>query len=114
MATMQDQIAAHVAIVNKLRRATLEGKLPWQRVGDYGKQYSVLLDTGFRASVQKTPAGSVVFTMANPQGVVSVHLDTSRAADEMLKLAVLQLYVAVRDTVTRLMAQDALDAVQDL
>lgn len=114
MAAMQDQTAAHTAIVNKLRRGTLEGKLLWERVGDYGKQYAVLLDTGFRATVQKTPSGSVVFTMLNAGGVASVHLDSSRVADDMLRLALLQLYVAVRDTVAELVAREALDAVKDL
>ncbi|MBM3496951.1 MAG: hypothetical protein FJX72_21910 [Armatimonadetes bacterium] len=114
MSAMRDQIAGHIEIVNKLRRGTLEGKLLWERTGEVGKQYSVLLDTGYRATVQKTPAASVVLTMVNAQGVASVHLDSSRVPDDVLRLALLQLFVAVRDTMTDLMTKDALDAVRDL
>jgi hypothetical protein len=113
MAPMQDRVAGHIEIVNKLRARTAEGALLWERAGDYGAQYSVLLSNGFRATVQKVPAGSVVLTMQTPQGVATVHLDSSRSED-LLKMALLQLYVTVRDTVVKLITKDAIEAVEGL
>ncbi len=114
MADMREQAAGHIELVNRLRSKTLDGKLVWERSGDYGGQYSVRLSNGYLATVQKAPAGSVVVTLVNERGVATVHLDSSRVADDLLRLAVLQLYVAVRDTVASLLTKDALDAVEDL
>lgn len=114
MAFMREQVAGHIEVVNRLKGKTLEGKLVWERTGEYGKQYTVRLNNGYRATVQKAPAGNVVVTLVNESGVATVHLDSSRAADDLLKVAILQLYVAVRDTVASLLTRDALEAVEDI
>jgi len=112
---MHGEQTTPVAIVNRLRGATLEGKLLWERTGEYGRQYRVLLDEGHTALVARVPAGNaVVLTMRNGVGSVTLHLDSGRAADDVLRLALLQLYVAVRDTVAALVTQEAARAVKDL
>jgi hypothetical protein len=112
---MQDGPATPIAIVNRLRSATLQGKLLWERTGEYGRQYRVLLDEGHTAEVAKVPAGNaVVLTMRNGVGGVTLHLDSGRVPEDLLRLALLQLYVTVRDTVTALVTEEAAKAVKDL
>lgn len=111
---MEQQVSA-IAIVNKLRNATLNGRLLWERTGEYGNQYKVLLNADQTAIVGRLPAGdAVVLSMVNRDGRPTLHLDSSRVGDDVLRLALLQLYVAVRDTVASLITQEAAKAVEDL
>src|SRR5437660_1033083 len=104
-----------VEIVNRLKRGTLDGKLLWERTGEAGQQFAVTLENNHRAVVAEAPNGmAVIFTMTNGQGVQTLYLDSSRVADDILRLALLQLFVSVRDHLNARIAKDALDAVRDL
>ncbi len=104
-----------VAILNKLRKATEDGRLLWERYGDYGSQYRAVLPSGYTVVVARAPAGdAVIVTMTSPEGRSTLHLDSGRAGDDLLRLALLQLYVSVRDTVAALITKEAYRAVEDL
>jgi hypothetical protein len=112
---MDAQALKFVEIVNRLKRGTLEGKVLWAPAGGYGQQYTARLDNGHGALVAATPNGmAVLFTMTDSQGAETLHLDSSRVGADLLRLAVLQLFVTVRDTLTHHVTSEALDAVKDL
>src|SRR5437879_3130161 len=112
---MDDQTLQFVEIANRLRRGTAEGKVLWEKTGSYGHQFSAGLDNGHRALVAASPSGkAVLFTMTSAQGVETLHLDSSRVNNELLRLALLQLFVTVRDTLTHHVVSEAMDAVKDL
>jgi hypothetical protein len=84
-------------------------------MGTLEHEYSAPLDGGNRALVARTPNGqSVILTMSNAHEVQSLYLDSARATSDVLRLALLQLFVAVRDTLAHHAASQALDAVKDL
>ena len=112
---MESQTHQYLEIINRLKRATVEGKVLWEHSGTYGKQFAAPLDHGHRAQVAESPSGqAVLFTMSNPQGVQTLYLDSSRVSDDLLRYGLLQLFVAVRDTLAHHTVSDALDAVKDL
>lgn len=112
---MDNQTLQYVEIANRIKRGTTDGKVLWEKTGNQGQQYTARLDNGHHALVGVNPGSSVVvFTMSNAQGVEQLHLDTSRIAHDILRLALLQLFVAVRDTFTQRLAQDALDSLKNL
>ena len=112
---MDDQALQFVEIVNRLKRGTTDGKVLWERTGSYGHQFTASLDNGHRALVAAAPSGkAVLFTMTSAQGIETLHLDSSRVTSDVLRLALLQLFVTVRDTLTHHVVSQALDAVKDL
>ena len=112
---MSQQVFQFVEIVNRLKHGTVEGRVLWERTGSYGHQYVTSLDNGHKATVACAPNGSsVLFIMTNGLGVETLHLDSSRTSQDLLRLALLQLFVTVRDTLTHHMAREALEAVKDL
>lgn len=112
---MDSQTEQYVQILNRLKRGTLEGKVLWEHTGTYGKQFAAPLDAGHRALVAEAPSGrAVLFTMTNPQGLQTLYLDSERASDDLLRLALLQLFVAVRDSLAHHTTAEALDAVKYL
>jgi hypothetical protein len=112
---MGDEVFRYVEIVNRLKRGTIEGRLLWQRDSQHARQYVITLDDGHGATVSCVSGGTAVrFIMSSSGGVETLHLDSSRAADDVLRLALLQLFVAVRDSLVRRAADEALDAVRDL
>src|SRR3954471_17040919 len=111
---MGEQVFQFVEIVNRLKRGTAEGRVLWERAGSYGQQFKASLDNGHVAAVACMPNGkSVVFSMTNGLGVETLNLDSSRTTEDLLQLSLLQLFVTVRDTQTRHMASEALEAVKD-
>src|SRR5947209_4676967 len=112
---MDSNTLQYVEIVNRLKRGTQDGKVLWEQTGSYGHQYTASLDNGHHALVAAAPSGqAVLFTMTNAQGIQTLYLDSSRTADDLLRLALLQLFVTVRDTLAHKVASQALDAVKDL
>jgi len=112
---MRREATNPIVIVNKLQSATIEGKLLWERTGDYGTQYKVVLDEDHIVTAPKVPAGNaVVLTITNAEGKPLLHLDSGRVDDDVLKLALLQLYVTVRDAVAALLVEEAAKASEDL
>ncbi len=112
---MEGQTVQFVEIVNRLRHGTSEGRVLWERTGSYGEQFRTPLDNGHSALVAAAPNGqAVLFTMSNAQGAQTLYLDSSRASDDLLRLALLQLFVTVRDIVRQRVAEEALRAVKDL
>lgn len=112
---MDMDILPYVEIVNRLKRGTQEGKLLWERTGEAGQQYAAPLDLGHRATVASAPNGkSVIFTMASGQGAQTLFLDTARVSDDLLRLALLQLFVTVRDALAQRVTDEALDALRNL
>lgn len=112
---VESQTQQYVEIVNRLRRGTQQGKVLWEHTGTYGKQFAAPLDHGHRALVASAPSGSaVLFTMTNAQGMQTLYLDSERVSEDILRLALLQLFVTVRDTLARQVTGEALDAVRDL
>src|SRR5437879_13794771 len=112
---MDESVQQYVEIVNRLKRGTLDGKVLWEQGGTYGHQFSGPLDTGHKALVASSPSGqAVLFTMTNAQGAQTLYLDTSRIQDDLLRLALLQLFVAIRDTLAHHVTSQALNAVKDL
>ncbi len=110
-----DQSFQFIEIVNRLKRGTLDGKLLWEHTGTLEHEYVTPLDSGSRALVAKAPHGqSVILTMMNAQGVQTLYLDSDRTLSELLRLALLQLFVTVRDTLVHHAATQALDAVKHL
>lgn len=112
---MDNQNLQYVEILNRLKRGTTDGKVLWEKTGSQGQQYTAPLDNGHRALVGTMSGGSIVlFTMTNGQGIEQLHLDSSRIAQDILRLALLQLFITVRDTFTQRLAQDALNSLKDL
>ena len=112
---MDSQTQQYVEILNRLRRGTQEGKILWEHTGTYGKQFAAPLDHGHRALVASAPSGdAVLFTMSNGQGMQTLYLDSARVNEDILRLALLQLFVTVRDTLARHVTTEALEAVRDL
>ena len=112
---MDSQTQQYLEILNRLRRGTAEGKILWEHTGTYGKQFAAPLDHGHRALVASAPSGeAVLFTMTNPQGMQTLYLDSSRVTEDILRLAMLQLFVIVRDTLVNQVTSEALNAVRDL
>jgi hypothetical protein len=112
---MDFQTAQFLEIVNRLKRGTQEGKVLWEKTGTYGQQFTAPLDNSHRALVAETPSGkAVLFTMTNERGVETLHLESSRVSEDILRLSLLQLFVTVRDTLTHHVTSQALDAVKDL
>ena len=110
-----DQAIQFIEIVNRLKRGTQDGKLLWEHTGTLEHEYVAPLDGGHRALVAKAPHGqSVILTMANAQGVQTLYLDSSRVESDVLRLALLQLFVAVRDTLVHHATSQALDALKGL
>ena len=104
-----------IEILNRLKRGTTEGRVLWERTGEYGDQFAAPLDNEHRALIAATPgAQAVLFTMTNGQGVQTLYLDSSRADTELLQLALLQLFVTVRDKLSHNITSEALEAVKDL
>lgn len=111
---MDSQTQQHVEIVNRLKRGTDTGHVLWERTGEYGDQFRAPLDNGHHALVAATPGGgAVLFTMTNGQGVQTLYLDSSRVSYDLLQLALLQLFVTVRNTLAHQITKQALDAVKD-
>jgi hypothetical protein len=52
--------------------------------------------------------------MSNAQGTQTLYLDSSRVTEDVLRLALLQLFVTVRDTLEQQVRREALDAVKNL
>ena len=112
---MDSQTLQYVEILNRLRRGTQEGKILWEHTGTYGKQFAAPLDHGHRALVASATSGNaVLFTMTNPQGLQTLYLDSERVTEDLLRLALLQLFVTVRDTLVSNVTREALNAVRDL
>jgi hypothetical protein len=112
---MDEQTTRFIEILNRLRRGTLEGRVLWREAADLPAAFVAPLDDGYRATVARATNGTaVVVSLTNPAGVQTVHLDSSRAAHEHLRLALLQLYTSVRDTRAKQIADEALDAVRRL
>jgi hypothetical protein len=112
---VDSQTQQYLEILNRLRRATTEGKVLWEHTGTYGKQFAAPLDHGHRALVASAPSGeAVLFTMTNPQGAQTLYLDSSRVTEDILRLAMLQLFVTVRDRLASHVTSEALNAVKDL
>lgn len=112
---MESQTQQYTEIVNRLRRGTLEGKILWEHTGTYGKQFAAALDHGHRALVASAPSGrSVLFTMTNPRGTQTLYLDSERVTEDVLRLALLQLFVTVRDALVQQVTNETLNAVRDL
>jgi hypothetical protein len=112
---MDAQTTQFLEIINRLKRGTQEGKVLWEKTGSYGQQFTSPLDNGHRAFVAETPSGkAVLFTMTNERGVETLHLDSSRVTQDILRLGLLQLFVTVRDTLAHHITNEALDAVKDL
>ncbi len=112
---MDEQTARFIEIANRLRRGTLDGRVLWHRAGDTGDTYAAPLDDGFRATVAKAGNGTAIIAiLTNSAGVQTVYLDSSRVTHDHLRLALLQLYTAVRDTLAKQVADDALKALRGL
>jgi hypothetical protein len=97
----------------------VEGKVLWEKTGSYGHQFAAPLDGGHRALVANISPpgggqGGVLFTMSNAEGAQTLYLDSSRVTDDLLRLALLQLFVTVRDTLAKRVTDAALNAVKDL
>ena len=113
--SLLDQAIHFVEIVNRLKRGTQDGKLLWEHTGTLEHEYVTPLESGHRALVARAPHGqSVILTMSNGQVVQTLYLDSSRVDSEILRLALLQLFVAVRDTLVLHATTQALDAVKGL
>ena len=112
---MDSQSTQYAEIVNRLKRGTLEGKVLWEHSGTYGRQFAAPLDNGSRALVAAAPSGSsVILTLCNAQGTQTLYLDSSRVNEDVLRLALLQLFVTVRDTLEDQVRVEALEAVKHL
>lgn len=112
---MDDQTTRFIGIVNRLRRATADGRVLWHSAENAPHAFAATLDEGVRATVGTAAGGTaVVFTLTNQAGVEMIHLDSSRAASDLLRLALLQLFTCVRDTRAKEAAEAALKALHDL
>jgi hypothetical protein len=112
---MSGQVFQFVEIVNRLKRGTAERRLHWQRPAEFEPRYTVSLENGHGATIECGSGGSsVLFVMTNGAGSETLHLDSSRVSDDLLRLALLQLFVTVRDSLTSRLAQEALEAVKHL
>jgi hypothetical protein len=116
---LDSQTLQYVEILNRLKRGTVEGKVLWEKTGSYGHQFAAPLEGGHRALVANISPpgggqGGVLFTMSNAEGVQTLYLDSSRVTEDLLRLALLQLFVTVRDTLAKRVTDAALNAVKDL
>lgn len=111
---MQEQEVQFVEIANRLKRGTVDGRVVWERAPSSGLRFKSLLDGGHRAALAEESGGGVQLTMTNPAGAETFQLDSRRVTSDVLRLALLQLFVAARDSIDRRSASEALDAVKDL
>jgi len=112
---VDEQTRKFVEILNRLKRGAVEGKVLWEHTGIGAKQYRAPLDQGFHAVVAEAPSGaSVIFTMTNGQGLQTIYLDSALLSDDLLRLALFQLYTTVRNTLSDRIAGEALDALKGL
>jgi hypothetical protein len=116
---MNDQTFKLTEVVNRLRKATTERRILWERTGLYGPEYSAALENGSHARlacVSATEGGSstVHLSLTDANARETLHLDSDRISQDLLRLALLQLYIAARDSIVDRAADAALDSVRNL
>ena len=115
---MNEQTFKLTEVVNRLRKATAERRILWERTGLYGLEYTAALENGSHARLACIGAAgspsTVHLSLTDSKAQETLHLDSSRISEDLLRLALLQLYVAARDSLTDRAADAALDAVRDL
>ena len=116
---MNEQTFKLTEVVNRLRKATVERRILWERTGLYGPEYTAALDAGAHARLAcvQPPGGGpslVHLSMTDSEARETLHLDSAHISEDLLRLALLQLYVAARDSLTDRAADAALSVVRDL
>ena len=116
---MNEQTFKLTEVVNRLRKATVERRILWERTGLYGPEYSAALDSGSHARLacvvaQEGGQSTVHLSMTDSEARETLHLDSAHISEDLLRLALLQLYVAARDSLTDRAADKALDAIRGL
>jgi hypothetical protein len=116
---VSDQTFKLAEVVNRLKRATTERRILWERSGLYGPEYTAALEGGSHARLTCiTPDGggpsAVHLSLTDAEARETLHLDTSLISQDLLRLALLQLYVAVRESLTDRAADEALDTLRGL
>lgn len=112
---MDERMLRLTEIVNRLKRGTTEGKVLWRSTSQGPREYAADLADGANAEIAVALVGGpVLLTIRNAGGVVTMQLDSSRACEDHLQLALLQLFVVIRDTVEDRATEQALNAVRDL
>ena len=115
---MNEQVFKLTEVVNRLRTATVERRILWERTGLYGAEYTAPLEHGAHARLtciaQEGGPSKVHLSLTDADARETLHLDSSLISEDLLRLALLQLYVAARDSLTDRAADAALDVVRDL
>ena len=115
---MNEQAFKLTEVVNRLRKATIERRILWERTGLTGPEYVSALENGSHARLVCTShsggPSSVHLSLTDAQARETLHLDSDRVSEDILQLALLQLYVAARDSLTDRAADAALDIVREL
>lgn len=116
---MNEQTFKLTEVVNRLKKATVDRRILWERSGVYGPEYTAALENGSHARLVCITAhlggpSAVHLSLTDSNAHETLHLDSDRITEDLLRLAVLQLYVAVRDSLTDRAADAALDVVRDL
>lgn len=115
---MNEQVFKLTEVVNRLRKATHERRILWERTSLTGPEYTSALENGAHARLAcvSPPGGtsSVHLSLTDAQARETLHLDSDRISEDLLRLALLQLYIAARDSLTDRAADAALDVVRKL
>src|SRR5689334_15295140 len=116
---MNEQAFKLTEVVNRLKRATVERRILWERSGLYGPEYTAALENGSHARLVCVSAhtggpSAVHLSLSDAQARETLHLDSDRISEDLLRLALLQLYIAARDSLTDRAADAALDVVREL
>jgi hypothetical protein len=105
-------------VVNRLKRATAERRILWEPAGVYGPEYVAALESGSHARLlsvaHETGPAAVHLSLTDENAKETLHLDSSLISEDLLRLALLQLYVAARNSITDRAADAALDVVRHL
>ena len=112
---MSNQVFKVVEVINRLKRGTVDGKLQWIQAAKDEPRYVAAMESGHIATISCTATGSsVALKLASDAGVQTLDLDSSAVTEDLVRLAILQLFVTVRESIANRMADQALDAVRDL
>jgi hypothetical protein len=116
---MNEQVFKLTEVVNRLRTATVERRILWEKTVLTGAEYTAALDSGSHARLAcvAPPQGgpsTVHLSLTDSEARETLHLDSARVSEDLLRLALLQLYVSARESLTDRAADAALDVVRGL
>jgi hypothetical protein len=103
-----------LAFLNKLRLSTVEGALDWTRLGGE-PGFSAITKSGLHIELRRPDASQIVqIRVCEADGACITEIRSSDPLADLLRMALLQLWVTVREDVANDQSQRLLDRLDDL